>query len=404
LTTIEEVAIRKILDSRGNPTVEVDIFTPSGFGSASAPSGASVGANEVKAFPKEGVDGAIKNFKRNVASKLMGMEVTEQEEIDVLLHELDGTDDFSNLGGNVAVATSIAVAKTAAFILGLPLYHYLGGAFANNIPLPLGNVLGGGKHAFGGTDIQEYSAISIAPTAREAVFGNAQVHKVVKESLQEKFPDAAIGRGDEGAWIAQMNDEKALGLVAEACGSVSDRMGFDIKPCLDIAASELFTEGRYHYKNQRLNREGQIDFVIEMIEKYDLYIVEDPLDQEDFEGYAELTKAVGDKCIILGDDLFVTDTTRLQKGIGIGAANGILIKPNQVGTLTKSIETIKLAHENGYRTVVSHRSGETTDNAITHLGVAFGCHAIKTGVVGGERTAKLNELIRIEEELIKSEG
>ncbi len=403
MTIIEEVAIRKILDSRGNPTVEVDIFTQSGFGSASAPSGASVGVNEVKTFPKEGVEHAIKNFRKNVASKLIGMDVTEQEDVDVLLHELDGTDDFSNLGGNVAVATSIAVAKAAAFVLGLPLYHYLGGAFANNTPLPLGNVLGGGKHAIGGTDIQEYLAISIAPTARQAVFANALVHRAVKERLQEKFPDAAIGKGDEGAWIAQMNNEKALEVVADACKSVSDQQDFEVKPCLDIAASELFKEGRYHYKNQRLNREGQIDFVIEMIENYDLYLVEDPLDQEDFEGYAELTKAVGDKCIILGDDLFVTEATRLQKGIGMGAANAVLIKPNQVGTLTKTIETIKLAHENGYRTVVSHRSGETTDDAITHLAVAFGCHAIKTGVVGGERTAKLNELIRIEEELIKSE-
>jgi enolase len=404
LTVIEEVAIRKILDSRGNPTVEVDIFTSSGFGSASAPSGASTGANEVMAFPKEGVDFAIQNFMKTVVPKLLDRDVTEQEDIDTLLQELDGTEDFSSLGGNVAVATSLAVAKAAAFILGLPLYRYLGGAFATNIPFPLGNVLGGGKHAVGGTDIQEFSAISLASTARESVFANAKVHNAVKKRLKERFPDSAIGKGDEGAWVAKMDDEEALELVAEACKEISDTVDFEIRPCLDMAASEFFKEGSYNYKKGKLNGKEQIEFVTHLIDNYDLYLVEDPLDQEDFEGYAELTKAVGVKCIIVGDDLFVTKGERVKKGIKMGAANAVLIKPNQVGTLTKAIQTIKLAHENGYKTVVSHRSGETTDNAIAHLAVAFGSHAIKTGVVGGERTAKLNELIRIEEELIKSEG
>jgi enolase len=404
LTVIEEVAIRKILDSRGNPTVEVDIFTSSGFGSASAPSGASTGANEVRAFPKEGVDFAIQNFIKTVIPKLLDRDVTEQEDIDTLLQELDGTEDFSSLGGNVAVATSLAVAKAAAFILGLPLYRYLGGAFATNMPFPLGNVLGGGKHAVGGTDIQEFSSISLAPTARESVFSNAQVHNAVKKRLKERFPDSAIGKGDEGAWVAKMDDEEALELVAEACKEISDTVDFEIRPCLDMAASEFFKGGNYNYKKGKLNGKEQIEFVTHLIDNYDLYLVEDPLDQEDFEGYAELTKAVGDKCIIVGDDLFVTKGERVKKGIKMGAANAVLIKPNQVGTLTKAIETIKLAHENGYKTVVSHRSGETTDNAIAHLAVAFSSHAIKTGVVGGERTAKLNELIRIEEELIKSEG
>lgn len=404
MTVVEEVVIRKILDSRGNPTVEVDVFTPSGFGNASAPSGASTGKNEVKAFPEEGVDHAIQNFKENVAPKLMAREVTEQEDLDALLHELDGTDDFSSMGGNVAVATSLAIAKTGAFVLGLPLYRYLGGAFASSMPFPLGNVLGGGKHALGGTDIQEFSAISLGPTARQSVFANSQVHAEVKTRLKERFPDSAIGKGDEGAWVAKMDDEEALELVAEACKEVSESLDFEIRASLDMAASELFKEGSYHYKKGKLSSEEQIEFVKHMIENYDLYLVEDPLDQEDFEGYAKLTKSVGKKCIVVGDDLFVTDKKRLEKGIKMGAANAVLIKPNQVGTLTKTIETIKLAHEKGYKTVVSHRSGETTDNAIAHLAVAFGCHALKTGVVGGERTAKLNELIRIEEEIIKSEG
>lgn len=404
MTLIEEIVIRKILDSKGNPTVEVDIYTQSGFGSASAPSGASTGKNEVQAFPKDGVDFAIQNFKETVAPKLIGRDVTEQEDIDSLLQELDGTEDFSNLGGNVTVATSLAISKAAAFVLGLPIYRYLGGAFATNIPFPLGNVLGGGKHAVGGTDIQEFLAISLTSTPKESVFANVKVHNSVKKRLKERFPDSAIGKGDEGAWVAKMDDEEALDLVAEACKEISEDVNFDIRPCLDMAASELFKDGSYNYKKGKLSSEEQIEFVIHLIDNYDLYLVEDPLDQEDFEGYAKLTKAVGNKCIIVGDDLFVTKAERLEKGIKMAAANAVVIKPNQVGTLTKTIETIKLAHENGYKSVVSHRSGETTDNTIAHLAVAFGSHAIKTGVVGGERTAKLNELIRIEEELIKPEG
>ncbi|UCG70309.1 MAG: phosphopyruvate hydratase [Thermoplasmata archaeon] len=404
MTEIEEVVIRKILDSRGNPTVEVDIFTPSGFGNASAPSGASTGSNEVKAFPKEGVDYAIKNFKENVAPRLLKRDVTEQENMDALLHELDGTEDFSSIGGNVTVATSLAVAKAGAFILGLPLYRYIGGAFATKIPFPLGNVLGGGKHAVGGTDIQEFSAIALSSSARQSVFANAQVHAAVKTRLKKKFPDRAIGKGDEGAWVAKMDNEEALELVADACKEVSDASDFDVKPCLDIAASELFQDGNYSYKNGKLSPTEQIEFVIHLIDNYDLYLVEDPLDQEDFEGYSELTRSTKNSCIIVGDDLFVTDFKRVDKGIKMGAANAVLIKPNQIGTLTDAIKTIKLAHDNGYKTVVSHRSGETTDNSIAHLAVAFGSHAIKTGVVGGERTAKLNELIRIEDEFNIPEG
>jgi len=404
LTEIQEVIIRKILDSRGNPTVEVDIFTLSGFGSAAAPSGVSRGLHEVAAFPREGVDFAIQNFKESIVPKFIGMDVTEQKELDTLLLELDGTQDFSNIGGNVAIATSLAFAKAAAFVLGLPLYRYLGGAFSNKIPYPMGNVIGGGKHAIGGTDIQEYLAISFGTSAKDSIFANTRVYTEVKKSLQKKLPNTAIGKGDEGAWVAKIDNIEALEILVDSCKKISDSMGFQISPCLDIAASELFSGGKYHYKDQKLDTKEQIEFVIEMIDDYELYSVEDPLDQEDFMGYAELTKAVGDRCIIIGDDLFVTSTDRVEKGIKMGSTNAVLIKPNQVGTLTKTIDTIKLAHANGYKTVVSHRSGETTDNTIAHLAVAFGCHAIKTGVVGGERIAKLNELIRIEEELAKSEG
>ena len=404
MTEIEDVVIRKILDSRGNPTVEVEIFTKSGYGRASAPSGASTGAHEVVALPKSGIDSAIDYYRDNIASKLLGKDVTEQEDMDSLLHELDGTGNFSKIGGNLAVATSLACAKAGAFCLGLPLYHYLGGAFANKTPFPLGNVFGGGRHAVGGTDIQEYLAISQGPSVADSVFANAKVHAAVKKHLKEKFPDRAIGKGDEGAWVAKMDNEEALKVVHSACSEVAEAVNFKISACLDMAASEFYKDDHYHYKNGKLSVDEQIEFVLHLIENYDLYLVEDPLDQEDFEAYAKLTKQVKDKCIIVGDDIFVTNFVRVEKGISMGSASAVLIKPNQIGTLTDCIRTIKLAHENGYKTVVSHRSGETTDTFIAHLAVAFGSLAIKTGVVGGERTAKLNELIRIEEELIKSEG
>jgi enolase len=220
----------------------------------------------------------------------------------------------------------------------------------------------------------------------------------VKSLLQKRFPDRAIGKGDEGAWVAKMDNEDALEVVSEACTEVSDSVGFTVSPCLDMAASEFYKDGFYNYKKGKLSQDEQIEFVEHLIETYNLALVEDPLNQEDFEGYAKLTKEAGDRCIIVGDDIFVTNYDRVKKGISMGSANAVLIKPNQVGTLTDTIKTIKLAHENGYKTVVSHRSGETTDNFIAHLAVAAGSLAIKCGVVGGERTAKLNELIRIEEE------
>lgn len=404
MVNIEKINIRKILDSRGNPTVEVEIYTASGYGCAAAPSGASTGSNEVEAFPEKGVDYAIENFEKTVAPELLSLDVTEQDHIDVLLQELDGTEHFQNIGGNVAVATSLAVAKAAAFSYGLPLYRYLGGSLANAMPFPLGNVLGGGAHAIGGTDIQEYLATALGPTVKKSIFANALVHGNVRKMLLKRFPKSVIGKGDEGGWIAKMDNEEALELVAEACGEVSDIVGFPIKPSLDFAASELYENGKYHYKNQVLDKEGQIDFVTKLIDDFDLYIVEDPLEEDDFDGYAELNKAVGKRCLIVGDDLFVTNCARLNLGISKAAANAILIKPNQVGTLTSTVEAIRVAHENGYRTIMSHRSGETADNTIAHIAVAFGCHAIKTGVVGGERTAKLNELIRIEDEFTKVGG
>jgi enolase len=399
MTFIESAAARKILDSRGNPTVEVEILTESGYGMAAAPSGASTGEHEVMSFPKKGADQSLKIFEDEILDQIIGMDSAEQRIIDKLLHQIDGTPNFSRMGGNMAVAVSLATAKAAASSFGLPLYRYIGGALANRLPKPLGNVIGGGRHAIGGTDIQEFLVISMSPKARDNVFGNALTHKIVGQMLKAKFPGIALGRGDEGAWVAPIGNEDALALHSEACDKASSQLGFKVLPALDMAASEYFRKGKYVYKEKSFTPEKHVDYVAGLVKEYGLHLVEDPMDQNDFGGYVSLTEAVGKRCIIVGDDLFVTNKDRLAKGIKMGAANSVLIKPNQIGTLTDTLETVELAKKNGYKTVISHRSGETTDDTIAHLGVAFGCHAMKTGVVGGERIAKLNELIRIEEDL-----
>ncbi|MEM2870289.1 MAG: enolase C-terminal domain-like protein [Thermoplasmata archaeon] len=402
MSRIQSLWARKILDSRGNPTVEVDIWTEDGFGSAAAPSGASTGAHEVQAFPPQGVDFAVRQFKEEFAPALKGMNVFLQRRFDVELKRLDGTSNFRRMGGNVAVAASLALARAAANTLGVPLYQYLGGAFAGYcIPYPLANVLGGGRHARGGTDIQEFLVISFGPTVADCVFANALIHKKVGEALGKKLSGAALGKGDEGAWVARIGNIEALELVSKCCAEVSRELGFQIQPALDFAASELYRNERYCYKEKKLTREKQLDFVEKLVRDYNLYLVEDPLEQEDFHGYVELTERIGRDCLVVGDDLFVTSTKRIKKGIDLGACNAVLIKPNQVGTLSDTYDAVCLAEQSGYKTVISHRSGETEDNCLAHLGVAFSCHAIKTGAVGGERCAKLNELIRIQEIITK---
>jgi enolase len=400
MSGIERIAIRKILDSRGNPTVEVDVWTPDGCGTAAAPSGASTGVHEVSAFPPQGVDFAVAQFREEFAPRLEGLDVFYQRRFDSELKALDGTSNLSKMGGNVAVAASLAVAKAAASSYDVPLYQYIGGAFAGySIPTPLGNILGGGAHSVGGTDIQEYLAVSFGPTVASSIFGNALAHRKLKAALAKKFPGVAIGKSDEGAWTARMGNEDALAIVADCCKDASREMGFPMRVSLDLAASELFKNGTYLYKDKKmsLTPAKQVDFVERLVKDYNLYSVEDPLDQEDFRGYTELTERIGARCLVIGDDIFVTNTRRIKKGIDMGAGNAVLIKPNQVGTLSDTYDAVSLAHQHGYKTVISHRSGETQDATIAHLGVAFGCHGIKTGTVGGERTAKLNELIRIEE-------
>ncbi|HEV8595508.1 MAG TPA: phosphopyruvate hydratase [Thermoplasmata archaeon] len=397
MPAIESLRIRRILDSRGNPTVEVDVRAGDVVGRAAAPSGASTGTHEVRAWPKGGADEGIVLFRKEIAPRLKGLESTDQGAVDAALHAVDGTPDFSRIGGNVAVATSLAVAKASAAAARTPLFAYLGDG--RTPPFPLGNVIGGGRHAIGGTDIQEFLTLAQSPVPSKSVFANAQVHKAVAGILQKKLPGEALGRGDEGAWIAKLSNEDALAVLVEACREVSKETGIPCAPALDMAASEFYRQGKYVYRDRTLTPERQVEYVAGLVESHDLALVEDPLDEEDFDGYARLTEFVGDRCAIVGDDLFVTNPERLRTGIEKGAANAILIKPNQIGTLTDTARTVSLAQEAGYRTVMSHRSGETTDDAIAHLAVAFGAFAIKTGAVGGERTAKLNELIRIEEYL-----
>ena len=397
MTIICEMQLRTILDSRGNPTVEADVYTEEGFGRAAAPSGASTGLYEAKV--REPAQ-AIEEAEKNLLPSLIGEDSRDQIRIDSILREIDGTNDFSGIGANVAVAISLACAKAAASSLGLELFQYLGGAFTPFLPLPLGNVIGGGAHAENATEIQEFLVVAEGASGpKEAVFANAAVHRAVRDLLKKHGKQS--GKGDEGAWAPAIPDALAFELVNEAAGSVSDEMDLSIRIGLDVAASQFWQEegGIYRYRDKTRTTEEQIAYICELVDSFDLIYVEDPLHEEDFPGFAELTSQVGDRCLICGDDLFVTSTSRIVEGIAQGSANCVLIKPNQIGTLTDTFEAIDLAHTNGIDTVMSHRSGETTDMTIAHLATAFRCVYIKTGIVGGERTAKLNELIRIEEQI-----
>jgi enolase len=401
---IDEVMARKVFNSRGQETIEVDIITTDGFGSAAAPAGASKGKAEVVSYPEGGVDAAIQKMEELVVPELIGMDAEEQNDIDALLHEIDGTENFSNVGGNTAFAISLATAEAAATSYDLPLFQYLSGYLGNELPYPLGNVLGGGKHAIGkATDIQEYLVIPLkAHCFAEAEKANIMVHHRIGALLRKDDPHFTGGRGDEGAWATSIGNEAALKVVVQACEEVSDEMGVECRACLDVAASSFWNEKEnvYVYSRDRTKRDSgeQLEFILRLIEDYNLAYVEDPFDEDDYESFAEITKKVKG-CLICGDDLFVTNRERLAKGIKVGAGNSLIIKMNQIGTLTDAWETTRLAKRARYVPVMSHRSGETTDTHIAHLAVGFSCPVIKAGVLNGERVAKANELIRIEENL-----
>ena len=401
-TVIEDIIARKVFDSRGDETIEVDVVTTSSFGRASAPAGKSRGKAEVVSYPQGGVDQAIKKVEEVIAPELVGLNVDFQEEIDKTLHEIDGTRNFKILGGNTAFSISLASVEAAANSYGLLLFHYLGGYIAHELPYPLGNVISGGKHGKGKIpDIQEFLVLPYgAESFLEAADANAKIHRRIGDMLKKKDRLFGGGRSDEGAWIANIGNLDALEVLAEACEEVGNELGFECGLGVDVAASSMWNARKKTYVYQREGKKRdsgeQLEFIRKLVKKYHLVYVEDPFHEEDYRSSAELTKKVKN-CLICGDDLFVTNTERLSRGIKLHAANAIIIKVNQVGTLTDAWETIELAKGAECAPVMSHRSGSTCDWHIAHLAVAFRCPIIKTGVVEGARIAKLNELIRIEE-------
>jgi enolase len=401
-TVIEDIIARKVFNSRGEETIEVDVVTNSGFGRASAPAGESRGKAEVTYYPHGGVDEAVRKVEELIAPELVGLNADFQEEIDKTLHEIDNTKDFRIIGGNTAFAVSLANAEAAANSYGLPLFQYLGGYSARELPYPLGNVISGGRHTSGKSpDIQEFLVLPHgAESFSEAAGANVKVHRKVGEILRKKDKLFNNGRSDEGAWTANITNLEALEVLARACEEVSNEVNFNCSPGIDVAASTIWNSKNKKYVYQREGKEldsgEQLEFIRQLVEKYHLAYVEDPFHEEDYESFAELTRKLKN-CLVCGDDLFATNNERLVQGVRIHAANAIIIKVNQVGTLTDALETIETAKRAGYIPVVSHRSGDTCDWHIAHLAVAFKCPIIKTGVVEGARIAKINELIRVEE-------
>ena len=401
-TVIEDVIPRKVFNSRGEETIEIDVITTSGFGRASAPAGKSRGKAEAVYYPQGGVEQAVKKVEELVAPEIVGLNANFQEEIDRTLHEIDGSKDFKVIGGNTAFAISLAVAEAAANSYDSLLFQYLGGQMAHELPYPLGNAISGGQHTQGKTpDIQEFLVLSHgAGSFLEAATANAQVHRKIGDVLGKKDKLFNGGKSDEGAWIANIENLEALEVLADTCEEVGSNLGFECGLGIDVAASYLWNgkERKYVYKRERKKRNSgeQLDFLLELVKKYHLLYVEDPFHEEDFDSFAELTKKTKD-CLICGDDLFTTNNERLSHGIKKSAANAIIIKVNQIGTLTDASETVEMAKANGYLPIIAHRSGDTCDWHIAQLAVALRCPIIKTGIAEGARIAKINELIRIEE-------
>lgn len=406
---IERVHAREVLDSRGNPTVEVEVMTEEGdIGRALVPSGASTGKFEAlelrdedkNRYKGKGVTRAVNNVNNCIAPEIEGVNVLEQQEIDELMINLDGTENKSKLGANSMLAVSLAVAKAASCNLQIPLYEYLGGISGRKIPVPMMNVLNGGRHADNNITIQEFMLV---PNGKEDFSEKLRMCVEVYYELKSilKASKLTTSVGDEGGFAPNLkDDEEALELLVEAIQKAGYKDNFSI--ALDIAASEMFDEGEYNFwkKNVTKTTEEMINYYDNLIKKYPIISIEDALAEEDWEGWKKLTKQLGDKVQLVGDDLFTTNVKRLIYGIDNGAANSILIKPNQIGTLTETIDTIKYARKNGYSTIISHRSGETEDTFIADLGVGLETDYIKTGAPNrSERVAKYNRLLRIEERL-----
>jgi enolase len=414
MTAIIDIHAREILDSRGNPTVEVDVLLEDGsFGRAAVPSGASTGAHEAvelrdgdKArFLGKGVLQAVGAVNGEIAGALVDMDAEDQRDIDMAMIALDGTENKGRLGANAILGTSLAVAKAAADARGLPLYSYVGGVSAHLLPVPMMNIINGGEHADNPIDFQEFMIMPVgAPTLAEAVRWGAEVFHTLKKALHQK--GLATGVGDEGGFapnIASTRD--ALDFVMASIEQAGFKPGTDIVLALDCAATEFFKNGKYEISGEglSLSPEAMADYLAALTDAYPIRSIEDGMSEDDFEGWAALTAKIGKKVQLVGDDLFVTNPKRLTMGIAKGLANSLLVKVNQIGTLTETLEAVSIAQRNGYTAVMSHRSGETEDATIADLAVATNCGQIKTGSLArSDRLAKYNQLIRIEEELGQS--
>ncbi|HIH71917.1 MAG TPA: phosphopyruvate hydratase [Thermococcaceae archaeon] len=408
---ITGIVAREILDSRGNPTVEVDVYTPVAMGRAAVPSGASTGIHEAlelrdggKRYHGKGVKRAVENVNKIIAPELLGMDVTLQRDIDMLMLELDGTENKSNLGANAILGVSLAVAKAAANTLGMPLYRYLGGANAYVLPVPMSNVINGGAHAGNDLDFQEFMIMPVgAKSFREAIQMVSETYHTLKKILIEKYGKLAVNVGDEGGFAPPMKEvTEPLDALVKAIEESGYKVGDEIAFALDVASSELYDEEKnvYVVGGKEYTREELIDLYKELTSTYPILSIEDPVQEEDFEGFAMVTKELGKKVQLVGDDIFVTNVKRLKKGIEMGAGNALLLKVNQIGTLSEAIDAAYLAFRAGYGVVVSHRSGETEDSTIADIAVALNAGQIKTGAPArSDRNAKYNQLLRIEEEL-----
>ncbi|ABD26661.1 enolase [Novosphingobium aromaticivorans DSM 12444] len=411
MTAIIDIHAREILDSRGNPTVEVDVLLEDGsFGRAAVPSGASTGAHEAvelrdgdKArYLGKGVTKAVTAVNSDIAECILGLDAEDQRDIDLAMIELDGTENKSRLGANAILGTSLAVAKAAADARGLPLYSYVGGVSAHVLPVPMMNIINGGEHADNPIDFQEFMIMPVgAPSLAEAVRWGAEVFHTLKKGLHEKGLATAVG--DEGGFAPNLASTRdALDFVMASIEKAGFKPGEDMMLALDCAATEFFKNGKYEISGEglSLSPDAMADYLAALCDAYPIISIEDGMGEDDFEGWAALTAKVGKRVQLVGDDLFVTNPKRLEMGIGKGLANSLLVKVNQIGSLTETLEAVSIAQRNGYTAVMSHRSGETEDATIADLAVATNCGQIKTGSLArSDRLAKYNQLIRIEEEL-----
>ncbi|MCW2731797.1 MAG: enolase [Mycobacterium sp.] len=409
MPVIEQIAAREILDSRGNPTVEVEVALDDGSAArAAVPSGASTGEHEAvelrdggDRYGGKGVEKAVAGVLSELAPAVIGLNADDQRLVDQALLDCDGTPDKSRLGANAILGVSLAVAKAAADAAGLPLFRYLGGPNAHILPVPMMNIVNGGAHADTGVDVQEFMVAPIgAPSFKEALRWGAEVYHSLKSVLKKQ--GLATGLGDEGGFAPDIAGTKAaLDLISSAIEATGLKLGADVALALDVAATEFYTDGTgYAFEKQTRTAAQMTEFYAGLLDAYPLVSIEDPLSEDDWDGWVSLTTEIGDRIQIVGDDLFVTNPERLEEGIEKGAANALLVKVNQIGTLTETLDAVSLAHNSGYRTMMSHRSGETEDTTIADLAVAVGSGQIKTGAPArSERVAKYNQLLRIEEEL-----